>query len=160
MKGILWAVGIPAAVIREGSGGLKPGDLEPFKFDRDGALEKFDGDHEEFFCIVCFQDQTLDPLEGAVDDPGRFSDLRILELLHLDLRIDDAPDGVDLVFRDRNRFRTRRFPEDADNPEGFKNIDLDLIVQRGEFDKEVPRKHRDHDFLPPVFSLAPDLHLR
>ena len=140
--------------------GSKPGDLKPFQLDRDGTLEEFDFDHEELLFIIRPEDPAFHPLEGAVDDPGRFSDLRILELLHLHLRIDDPPDGVDLVVGDWNGFRTHGFPEDADDAEGFENIDLDLIVQRGKLDEEIPRKHGDHDFLPPVFPLAPDLQLR
>ena len=65
--------------------GVQPDDLKSLQPNSDGALKELDFDHEELFFVIRPEDQAFDPLEGAVDDPGRFSNLRILELMNLHL---------------------------------------------------------------------------
>jgi hypothetical protein len=148
-----------SAARRGGERSSEPADLKSLQFDCDGALEKFDTDDEKLLVVVCFEDQTFDTLERAVDDPGRFTDFRILKLLYLHLRMDNPLDGVDLGVGYRNRFRTSGFSQDTDDAEGLQNVYLDFIFQGEKFDKEIPGKHRDHDLLAAVFPLAPDLEL-
>ena len=104
-EGIFMELNRPTAW-RGGQKSSEPADLKSLQLDRDGALEKFDTDDEKLLVVVCLEDQTFDTLERAVDDPGRFTDFRILELLYLHLRMDNPLDGVDLGVGYRNRFRS------------------------------------------------------
>jgi len=114
------------------------GNLKSFQLDRDGALQKFDRDDEEFLFIVGLQHQTFDPFERAVDDPGRFTDFWILELLHLHPRLDDPLNRIDLLIGDRERFRAPGLPRMRTTPKVLRTSTLVVLSRERSSTKMYP----------------------